>query len=104
MGIVVNQQKKSYQEYLTQGFACIDHSAASNFQNNEPLKEAIHCFLEAISLDKQRHEAFFGLGYLYALVRDVDHALYFLDIAQKISGHPGIQALIMRVKSSAGVT
>jgi len=103
MGIVLNQHKKSYQEYLDLGFSCIDLVVESNFTQTTPLQEAVSHFLEAISLNKERHEAYFGLGYLYSLVRDINHALYFLDIAWKISHNPSIQAFITKVRDSYGV-
>lgn len=98
LGIALNQPKKSYQEYLDQGFDCIDQTVASRFQNKAPLYQAIELFLEAISLDKSRYEAYFGLGYLYSLVQDLDHALYFLEVAWKISGQSSIQALIQQLQ------
>jgi hypothetical protein len=103
MGISLNQPKQTYQEYLDQGFACIDRVVASEFRDMSPFQSAIESFLEAVSLHKDKHEAYFGLGYLYSLVRDVNHALYFLDIAYKISGNPAIAEFMHKVKSSYGV-
>lgn len=104
MGIVLNQHKKTYQEYLDQGFVCIDRVVESGFVNTAPLQQAIEVFLEAISLNKERHEAYFGLGYLYSLVRDLNHSLYFLELAWKISQNPAIQTFMQRVKESYGVS
>lgn len=103
MGIVLNQEKKSYQEYLDLGFACIDKVVESGFVNTSPLQQAIEVFLEAISLHKERHEAYFGLGYLYSLVRDLNHSLYFLNLAWRISRNPSIEAFMKKVKESYGV-
>jgi hypothetical protein len=103
MGIVLNQEKKSYQEYLDLGFACIDKVVDSGFVNTSPLQQAIEVFLEAISLHKERHEAYFGLGYLYSLVRDLNHSLYFLNLAWKISRNPAIEAFMQKVKESYGL-
>lgn len=103
MGISLNQPKQTYQEYLDQGFACIDRVVASEFRDMSPFQSAIESFLEAVSLHKDKHEAYFGLGYLYSLVRDVNHALYFLDIAYKISGNSAIAEFMHKVKSSYGV-
>ncbi len=103
MGIVLNQEKKSYQEYLDLGFACIDKVVDSGFVNTSPLQQAIEVFLEAVSLNKERHEAYFGLGYLYSLVRDLNHSLYFLNLAWKISRNPAIEAFMQKVKESYGL-
>jgi hypothetical protein len=103
MGIVLNQEKKSYQEYLDLGFACIDKVVDSGFVNTTPLQQAIEVFLEAVSLHKERHEAYFGLGYLYSLVRDLNHSLYFLNLAWKISRNPAIEAFMKKVKESYGL-
>lgn len=103
MGIVLNQEKKSYQEYLDLGFACIDKVVDSGFVNTSPLQQAIEVFLEAVSLNKERHEAYFGLGYLYSLVRDLNHSLYFLNLAWKISRNPSIEAFMQKVKESYGL-
>ncbi|MBT9544207.1 MAG: hypothetical protein IV090_02325 [Candidatus Sericytochromatia bacterium] len=104
MGIVLNQEKKTYQEYLDLGFACIDKVVDSGFVNTSPLQQAIEVFLEAVSLHKERHEAYFGLGYLYSLVRDLNHSLYFLNLAWKISRNPSIEAFMKKVKESYGLT
>ena len=103
LGISVNQEKKSYQAYLDEGFQCIDLVVDSEFKNMAPFQQAIEAFLEAISQNKEKHEAYFGLGYLYSLVRDVNHSLYFLDIAYKISSSPSIKEFMLKVKSSYGV-
>lgn len=98
MGITLNQPKKSYQEYLEIGFAAIDQTVNSHFENRDPLYQAVESFLEAVSQDRSRYEAYFGLGYLYSLVKDINHALYFLDIAWKISGDSTILEMMERVK------
>jgi hypothetical protein len=103
MGIVLNQEKKSYQEYLDLGFSFIDRVVDSEFANTKPLQEAIAVFLEAISLNKERHEAYFGLGYLYSLVRDLNHSLYFLNLSWRISKDIAIENFIKKVKDSYGV-
>ena len=103
LGIALNQPKKSYQEYLDQGFDCIDQTVASQFQNKAPLYQAVEAFLEAVSLDKSRYEAYFGLGYLYSLVQDLDHALYFLEVAWKISSQSSIQALMQQLQPADAV-
>ncbi|MGV3524902.1 MAG: hypothetical protein ACO1RX_11795 [Candidatus Sericytochromatia bacterium] len=103
MGITLNQPKLSYQAYLDQGFAAIDAVAGTGFENLQPLFGAVESFLEAVSLDKSRYEAYFGLGYLYGLVRDLNHALYFLGVAFKISGDPTIQELIKQVRAGGGL-
>lgn len=100
MGITLNQPQKSYQEYLEIGFAAIDVTVSSQFKLREPLKEAVEAFLEAVSLDRSRYEAYFGLGYLYSLIKDLNHSLYFLDLAWKISGDPTISEMITQVKQS----
>ncbi len=99
MGITLNQPKKTYPEYLQLGFQAMDQAVASAFEDRHLLEDAITHFLEAMSLDKSRHEAYFGLGYLYALVQDANHAMYFLDVAYKISGDPAIEALQNQVRS-----
>lgn len=103
MGITLNQPKKNYQEYLEDGFAAIDETVASRFENRQPLYGAVESFLEAISLDRSRYEAYFGLGYLYSLVKDVNHAIYFLDLAWRISGDPAIEEMMARVRSACAV-
>ncbi len=103
MGITLNQVKNSYQEYLDMGFTAIDQSLASRFQNREALSQAVSYFLEAMSLDKARYEAYFGLGYLYSLVQDLDHALYFLKLAYKISNDPSIAQMMTALKQTAGL-
>lgn len=103
MGITLNQPKKNYQEYLEDGFSAIDETVASRFENRQPLYGAVESFLEAISLDRSRYEAYFGLGYLYSLVKDVNHAIYFLDLAWRISGDPAIEEMMGRVKSACAV-
>lgn len=100
MGITLNQQKKTYQEYLEDGFTAIDLTVASRFSNRDPLYGAVESFLEAVSLDRSRYEAYFGLGYLYSLVKDLNHALYFLDLAWQISGDAAIQEMMGRVRST----
>jgi len=100
LGITLNQPKKSYQDYLDQGFGCLDQTVASRFQDRKPLFQAVEHFLEAISLDKSRYEAYFGLGYLYSLVQDLNHALYFLEIAWKISGDLAIQEMMGQLRQS----
>lgn len=100
MGITLNQPKKSYQEYLEDGFTAIDLTVASRFSNRDPLYGAVESFLEAVSLDRSRYEAYFGLGYLYSLVKDLNHALYFLDLAWQISGDTAIQEMMDRVRST----
>lgn len=104
MGMTLNPHKKTYQEYLDQGLTCIDQAVKSGFANTTPLQQAMDCFLEAISLNKKRYEAYFGLGYLYSLVRNLNHALYFLELAWKISHNPAIWAFIQQVKKSYGVS
>lgn len=101
MGITLNQPKKSYEVYLEEGFQAIDQTVASHFENLQPLYQAVEQFLEAISQDKSRYEAYFGLGYLYSLVRDLNHALYFLDIAWKISGDQAIWEMMDKVRNNA---
>lgn len=103
MGITLNAPKQSYQAYLETGFAAIDTTVASQFQQREPLYAAVEAFLEAVSLDRSRYEAYFGLGYLYSLVKDVNHALYFLDLAFRISGDPAIAEMIEKVKLACQV-
>ncbi|HEY9844153.1 MAG TPA: hypothetical protein V6D23_27030 [Candidatus Obscuribacterales bacterium] len=100
MGITLNQPKKNYQEYLEAGFSAIDQTVGSRFEDRQPLYGAVESFLEAISLDRSRYEAYFGLGYLYSLVKDLNHALYFLDLAFRISGDPAIQEMMDRVRSA----
>jgi hypothetical protein len=99
MGISLNQPKKNYGEYLRDGFYAIDRAVASGFEERYRLEHGIVAFLEAMSLDKSRHEAYFGLGYLYALVQDANHALYFLDVACKISKDPAIVQLRQQVRA-----
>lgn len=100
MGITLNQNKKTYQEYLEEGFSAIDITVASQFSDREPLYRAVESFLEGISLDRSRYEAYFGLGYLYSLVKDLNHALYFLDLAWRISGDEAIKEMMDRVKTA----
>lgn len=76
---------------------------ASNFEERYRLEHGVTAFLEAMSLDKSRHEAYFGLGYLYALVQDANHALYFLDVAYKISGDPAVAQLQQQVRIQLGL-
>lgn len=104
MGITLNQPKKNYQEYLEEGFTAIDQTVASQFENRQPLYGAVEAFLEAVSLDRSRYEAYFGLGYLYSLVKDANHALYFLDLAWRISGDQAIQDMMERVRSACSVS
>lgn len=99
LGVEVTEQKMPYESYLSRAFEAIDQVTASQFSQLEPLKQAIEDFLEAISLQKERYEAYFGLGYLYALVREPNNALYFLQIAEQISQHPMISQLIAEVKN-----
>lgn len=100
MGITLNQPKKSYQEYLEAGFAAIDQTVGNRFEDRQPLYQAVESFLEAISQDRSRYEAYFGLGYLYSLVKDLNHALYFLDLAWKISGDQTIKEMMERVRAA----
>ena len=102
LGITLNQPKQSYQEYLETGFGYIDQTVGSQFTEREPLYAAVEAFLEAISLDRSRYEAYFGLGYLYSLVKDLNHAIYFLDLAWRISGDAAIQDMIQKVRSACG--
>lgn len=104
MGITLNQAKKSYQDYLDEGFQAVDETVASEFKNLKPLYTAVEYFLEAVTLDKSRYEAYFGLGYLYSLVKDLNHALYFLDVAYKISADPAIFEMIEKLKHSHSLT
>lgn len=99
MGIAINQVKKSYSAYLKDGFQAIDKAVASGFEERYHLEHGVMAFLEAMSLDKSRHEAYFGLGYLYALVQDANHALYFLGVAYQISQDPAIAQLKTQVKA-----
>ena len=103
MGITLNQTKKSYEEYLEEGFQAIDNTVNHHFENIDPLYQSVELFLEAISKDKSRYEAYFGLGYLYSLVQDLNHALYFLDVAWKISGDQAIWDMIEKVRINAGL-
>ena len=103
MGIALNQPKKSYGEYLKDGFEAIDRAVASGFEERYRLEHGVMAFLEAMSLDKSRHEAYFGLGYLYALVQDANHALYFLEVAYKISKDPAIAQLQQQVRAQLGI-
>ena len=104
MGISLNQPKKTYQAYLGAGFRSIDLAVASGFKERYHLEHGILAFLEALSLDKSRHEAYFGLGYLYALVQERNHALYFLDLAYRISQDAAIAQLQAKVRQSFGVS
>lgn len=104
MGISLNQPKKSYGEYLQAGFQAIDQAVASGFEERYRLEHGVMAFLEAMSLDKSRHEAYFGLGYLYALVQDANHALYFLEVAYKISQDPAIAQFRAQVQSQLGLS
>lgn len=104
MGISLNQPKKSYQAYLSSGFRSIDLAVASGFKERYHLEHGILAFLEAVSLDKSRHEAYFGLGYLYALVQERNHAMYFLDLAYRISQDPAIAQLQAKVSQSLGIS
>lgn len=100
MGISLHTPKFTYGEYLQQGFQSIDEAVASQFKERYHLERGVRAFLEAVSLDKRRHEAYFGLGYLYALVQDAKHALYFLDIAYKISHDPKIGRFQLHVREN----
>lgn len=104
LGVAVTEQKLTYEAYLSRAFDAIDQVTASQFTYLEPLKQAIEDFLEAITLYKDRYEAYFGLGYLYSLVREPNNALYFLNIAVQISQHPMISKLIEEVKNCYGIT
>lgn len=86
-----------YQHLLDQGFTAIDRAIASQFRDRELLNQAVNDLLDAVNLDKTRYEAYFGLGYLFSLVQDREHALYFLKLAYRISGSPRIEQLLRQL-------
>lgn len=102
--VSLNAPQKSYADYVELGFAAIDQSLATAFQDRDALSQAVSYFLVAIDLDQAAYEAYFGLGYLYALVQDLNHALYFLGLAHQISSDPGIAQLICELKQTAGLS
>lgn len=108
LGLPLTGEKRSYQEYLNQGYQGIHHSYALSVSGADeraqqiPLMEALDCYLEALSLDESRHEAYFGIGFLYSMVKYFDQAFYFLDLAYHLSEQkPLIREFIEQVKAES---
>lgn len=92
-------ERPSYETHIQLGFGDIYKASEQEFRDQGYLKSAIESFLKAVSINKERFEAYFGLGYVYILVQDIEHGLYFLDIAKQISEHPAIDKLIQQVQA-----
>ena len=75
------QSLTPYQENMKQGYAALDSAEKEAFQNTSHLEKALDCFLNAIESEPQNYRGYFGLGYLYSLIRNKDRALYFLEKA-----------------------
>lgn len=107
-GLPTQGVKLPYQEYLTQGYQGVSSSyqlaanGADEKAQQAPLLQALDCYLEAISLDESRYEAYFGIGFLYAMVAYFEQAFYFLDLAYHLSDRQLlIRDFIEQVKSES---
>lgn len=107
-GLPTQGFKLSYQEYLTQGYQGVrcSYELAANGADEKaqqaPLLQALDCYLEAVSLDESRYEAYFGIGFLYAMVAYFEQAFYFLDLAYHLSdSQPLIRDFIEQVKAES---
>ncbi len=99
-GVVSLKNKTVYEKYVALGYSCINKSLENNLHDPRHLQKALDYFLDAVNHQRESADAYFGLAYLYTLVKNYQKALYFLDITYNISKSDFVLDFVNEIKKA----
>jgi len=99
-----DKNNENYFINLKKGLLYLKRFSSGPNINNDDLKEALYCFMEANKLKKNKAEPYFYLSYISYIAENIEVAQKYADIASMINPElPDLRELQKKIITKSGV-